>query len=120
MTALPVLLLLTGAVGLGLLLGVFYLRGVRRPVLIGVHLLLGAGGLEGMVVLLHGTPSGDVLQAGTFGMMALGLFALAMLSGLTAPLVSKGSRRTADVMVATHASVGVIGFVLFITWVAMM
>jgi hypothetical protein len=60
--ALPAILLLTGAVVLGLLLGRDYLRRVRsKPALIGFHLLLGAGGIEVTVMLLRGAPSGAAM-----------------------------------------------------------
>jgi hypothetical protein len=118
MIAIPPILFLTAAAGSGLVLGWLYLRRKRKPVLIGLHLLLGAGGLETMIILLRGPPNGDASPTGAFGSVASGLLALAMFSGLTAPLFGKQSRKTANILVATHAGVGIAGFVFFVAWVS--
>ncbi len=103
MAALPPTLFLTIAAGLGLYLGWLYLRGIRRkPVMIGLHLLLGAAGLETMVMMLRGLPNGETSAAGAFGGIAAGLLAAAMFSGLIAPMLCRGSRRTANLVVASH------------------
>jgi hypothetical protein len=116
MMAIPPLVLLTAAMGLGLFLGWLYLRRVRRPVLIGTHVLLGASGLGLTLILLRGPPNGTFVPAGSFGMMAAGVLAVAMMSGLAAPLVGKRSRKAANVVLATHAGIGITGFVLFLAW----
>ena len=90
MTAVPVLVILSAAVLLGLYLGLLYLRGERKPVLIGVHFLLGVGGLEALVMLMHGTPGGDEAPAGYEAAAAS----------------------------AAHAGVGAIGFMLLLYWVS--
>jgi hypothetical protein len=119
MIALPALLLVTVAVALGIYLGVLYLRRVRpQKLLLGAHILLGMGGLEQVAILIHGAPSGVIIRAGSFGTAALGLFALAMLSGLTAPLLGQKSRRNGEFMLATHAFVGAVGFALLLAWIA--
>ena len=110
--------LVTAAVGMGLYLGLLYLRRVRRPVLVGAHLLLGAAGLEATAMLLRGTPDGTVTPAGTFGIVAAATLATTMISGLAAPLVAKRSRRNSNIALGIHASVGVTGFVLFLAWLA--
>jgi len=69
-------------------------------------------------MLLRGAPNGDVAPAGLLGTVAAGLLAVALLSGLAAPLVSRKSRTTANVALATHAGFGLAGFVVFLTWVA--
>jgi hypothetical protein len=118
MKALPIALILTAAVGLGLYLGWLYLRGVRKPVLNGIHILLGAGALEGLAVLLHGAPNGAVFVARSLGVAALGLFAYAMFSGLTGPVFGRQSRRAGEAILVTHVSAGLIGFAVFLWWVA--
>ena len=57
MTTVPVLVILSAASALGLYLLLLFLRGERRQGLIALHLLLGFGGLETLVMLLHGTPT---------------------------------------------------------------
>jgi len=107
--------LLTSGVGLGLYLGLLYLRRVRRPVLVGAHLLLGAAGIETMVVLLRGTRDG-VVTTGSFGIVVVVLLAAALVSGLSAPLLGKRSRQRMNILLATHAGVGLSGFVFFLAW----
>ncbi len=116
MKAIPPALLLTTAVALGLYLGWLYLRRERRPKLIGLHLLLGAAGLQTTLMMLRATSGGDAFRAGTIGTITTCLLAGAMFSGLLAPLLGRGSRSTANVVVATHASVGLAGFLLFLVW----
>jgi len=116
--AIPIVVLMGAAVALGVLLGVEYLRRVRsKPVIIGIHLLLGAGGLEVFAVLLRGTPDGEVMAPGLVGNAAAGLMFLAMFTGLIAPMVGRKSRRTMNVALATHASVASLGFLLLLAWV---
>jgi len=116
--ALPPLLFLSLAAALGGYLGWLYLRRTRKPVVIGLHLLLGAAGLETMVMLLRGLPNGEASPAGAYGGVAAGLLAAAMFTGLIAPMLCRGSRRTANLVVASHAGVGLAGFALFVVWVA--
>ncbi len=115
--AVPELALLTAAVVLGVYLGVQYLRRVRnRPVMIGLHLLLGAASTEIMVMVVHGTPSGRALRAGPFGVASVAIIGLAMLSGLIAGLIARRSRHTADLSLAAHAGVAALGFGTFLVW----
>jgi hypothetical protein len=118
MTRLPALLFVTAATALGIYLGVLFLRRVRRPVLIGVHLILGAAAVEMTAMLLRGTPGGEAVPAGAFGVAAACLLAVAMISGFAAPLFYRQSPRTANVVLATHAGVGVAGFLVFLVWAA--
>jgi len=118
-TAIPPLLLLTAAVVLGLILGVQYLQRKRSPpALIGFHLLLGAGGLEVLAMLLHGTPDRRILPAGGLVTIAAGLVFAAMVSGLLAPMIGRQSRRTMNVALVIHVGVAVAGFVLLLVWMA--
>jgi len=119
MKALPVVILLGAAVCLGVIMGLEYLRGVRsRPAMIGIHLLLGAGGLEVLVMLLNRTPDGEVMPAGPLATAAAALVALALFVGLLAPMIGRRSRRTMNVALATHASIASTGFLVLLVWVA--
>jgi hypothetical protein len=118
----PAIVLLSASVALGLFLGLQYLRRVRsKPALIAVHLMLGGAGLEGMAVLLRGTPDGTVIPAGFLGNMAALLLATAMISGLATPMIGKRSpRKVGSIALATHVGFGAGGFVLFLAWVLQM
>ncbi|KIZ40999.1 MULTISPECIES: hypothetical protein [Rhodopseudomonas] len=119
MTALPVVVILTAASALGLYLGLLFLRGERRPTLIAFHLLLGFGGLETLVMLLHGTPNGaeGASNAASLGTIAAGLFAVSAFSGFVAALARR-SPVAANVVLGTHVTVGLAGFALFLAWVS--
>jgi hypothetical protein len=117
MTAVPVLAILSAAVLLGLYLGLLYLRGERKPVLIGAHFLLGAGGLEALVMLLHGTPDGAAPRTGSLGTTAALFFVISIISGVSAALLRR-SRVIANTVLAAHAGVGAIGFMLLLYWVS--
>jgi len=117
--AIPPVMLLGTAVGLGIFLGVEYLRRVRsNPVMIGLHLLLGAGGLELVAMRLRGTPEGVVTPAGHLGSVAALLLVLAMFTGLIAPMIGRRSRGTMNLALAVHASIAFAGFVLLLASVA--
>jgi hypothetical protein len=117
MNAVPVLVLLGAAVVLGLYLLLLYLRGHRKPVLIGFHLLLGLGGLETLVMLLHGTPDGAAAPEGTLGQTAAVFLIVAVVAGLSAALLRR-SRVFANVMLAAHAGVASVGFLMVLYWVS--
>ena len=112
----PFILLPLAAMALGLVLAVFHLRGIRKPMLIGLHLLLGLGALEIMVVLLKGTPSSDGLPAGDFGNVSAGFLALAAFIGLLTPILGRRSRLTANAMLLAHGSAGLAGVLFCIAW----
>lgn len=118
MTVLPVLALLTASLLLGLYLILLYLRGERKPAIIGFHLLLGMGGLETLVMLLRGTPAGVAEATGQFGVAAAALFGIAMFTGLTGAMIARRSVMSANIVIATHASIGAAGFILFLAWIA--
>ncbi len=110
-------MLLAAAVSLGLYLGWLYLKRERRPALVPLHLLLGAAGLQTTLLTLRGAPNGDSLAAGTFGTAAACLLGAAMFSGLMAPMLCRSSHSTANVVVATHVGVGLLGVALFLAWI---
>jgi hypothetical protein len=119
MVALPSLLLVTGAVLLGIYLGIFYLRGVRpKRILLGAHILMGMGAVEQLALLIHGAPSG-AMASESLVKAATGLFALAIFSGLTAPLIAQSTRRqNGEIMLAAHAGLGIAGFVVYLAWIS--
>jgi hypothetical protein len=119
MQVMPAIVLLSASVLLGLFLGLQYLRRVRsKPTLIGVHLILGAAGLEATAVLLRGTPDGTVMPAGSLGNAAALLLATAMISGLASPMIGRrSSRAVGTTALAAHAGVAAGGFVLFLAWI---
>lgn len=118
MPVFPFILLPLGAMAMGLVLLVLHLRGVRKPMLIGLHLLLGFGALELMVVLMKGTPNGDGLPAGEFGNVSTGFLALAGFLGLLTPILGRRSRLTANAMLLAHGCAGVAGVLLCMAWVS--
>jgi hypothetical protein len=118
----PSILFLTAAVGLGAYLGWQYLRRVRsKPGLIALHLLLGGAGLEGVAMLLRGTPDGTVMPAGALVNTAALLLATAMISGFVTPMIAKRNpRRVGSIALATHVGFGAAGFVLYVLWILQM
>jgi len=118
MTATPVLVILSAATALGLYLGLLFLRGERKQGLVALHLLLGFGGLETLVMLLHGTPDGASLSGSvSFGKIAAGLFAVSAFSGFIAALARR-SPVAANVLLGTHVTVGLAGFALVLAWIS--
>jgi tryptophan-rich sensory protein len=113
MTKLPVALLLAGAVSMGLMLGVLYLRGMRKPGLVAVHVLLGLGALETMMVAVRSTSAST-----TAAMVAAGFLAWSAFSGLIRPMVADRSQRNGNGLLITHATAGLTGFVIFLVWAA--
>ncbi|MBK1681420.1 hypothetical protein [Rhodocyclus tenuis] len=113
-----VIALLASSVALGMFLGWRYLRQLpAKPVLVGVHILLGLAGLKWMVIdLLWRTPEGTALHS--VGYAAALLLAAALLSGLLAPVLAgpQPAARGGPVAQVLHAGVGLAGFALFIVW----
>jgi hypothetical protein len=117
MRLIPVLALFTATVGLGLFLGYQYLRRIpSRPTMIGIHLLLGAGGMELVAMLLAGTPDGEAALTGRLAHVAAALLLLALFTGLLAPMIGRRSRPTMNAALATHACAAGAGFVLLLAW----
>jgi hypothetical protein len=111
------LILLSAAACLGIIMGIQYLRRVRsRPVMVGIHLLLGAGGLEVLAMMLRGAPDGGAAPARAVGAAAAGVLALALMAGIAVPLIGPRSRRAMNVALATHAGIAGAGLVLLIAW----
>jgi hypothetical protein len=58
------------------------------------------------------------MGAGSFGIAAAALFGTALVLGLFIPALYRRSRRVAGIVIATHASIAVTGFVLFLAWIS--
>jgi hypothetical protein len=115
--ALPAFVMLTGSVGLGLLLGLEYLRRVRsKPAVIGFHLLFGAASVEVMAMLIRGAPNSASLAAGPLLKAAAALLAFALLSGLVAPMIGRRSRGTMNGALIVHVSAAAAGCILCVLW----
>ena len=118
MSSFAVTLLLAAAAGLGLYLGTLYLRGERKPLLIGLHLLLGFGGLEGVLILQHGAPNGDAARSGSLGTLVAVLLAVGALCAFTAAVIRRQSHKNAEMALLAHVSLAGLGVLLFLVWVA--
>jgi len=101
---------------LGVTLALLYLRGRRVPILGALHGLVGASGLGLLIVTLQGSRRGDAMGVGSFGEVASVLFGIALALGLFIPLLNRLRPRSSGLVIATHASVAITGFVLFLAW----
>ncbi len=119
MTTIPLILLFSATVALGVFLGVQHLRQRRgKPMLIGAHILLGAAGLEAVASLLWaGAPDSPAHDVGTY---AAGMLVAAMFIGLLSPLVGRRSRQTMTIALTTHASIAAAGFVTLLVWASLL
>jgi len=108
-------------VALGVTLALLYIRGAstRRPVVGVVHGLTGAVGFGLLVIALQGPRRGDAMGVGSFGFSAAVLFGIALAIGPCIPLLAKRSLRVTGLIVATHASLSITAFVLFLAWASM-
>lgn len=97
-----------------------YLRRQRsQPLLIGLHLILGAAGLEAMVMLRGELPAPVFERVAVLANATGLLLVLAVLSGLAIPMIAKGRPRIAgSTALLAHSLIGVLGFVLLCLWVA--
>lgn len=117
MTMIPVLILICATAALGVLLGIRYIRReARKPMLIGLHLLLGIGALEIVAYSLWGAQQeGGVPRV---GVAAAGALAGAMFIGLLAPILGRRSRQTMNIALTAHASVATAGLALAVIWIS--
>jgi hypothetical protein len=118
MNAVPAGALCAATVAMGLTLARGYVRGRRRPMLNSVHLLLGAGSLEALAVMQQGLNDEADPHRWSMVKLAMGLFAAALMLGLTSQLVRPQSTPMVHRVLVTHACCGMLGFVLFLIWVA--
>jgi hypothetical protein len=103
---------------LGFSLVLLLIRGKRKTVLIGVHVLFGLATLEMVVIMLKGWPIGDAVPAGEFGDIAAGILALAAFFGLLRPVFGRGSAFKSNAMLVAHGSAGLAGVLLCIAWLS--
>jgi len=115
----PVVLLMSMCVGLGLWMAWQFLRRAKsNPMHIGFHLILGLASLEATAVLMRGSLDGQAAAAGPFVKSAALVMALAVVAGFaTSLLARRWSRPAGGVLLATHAALGMTGFVMFLAWV---
>jgi hypothetical protein len=111
------------AVLMGAGLAVLYAYGplAKRPhaMIPLVHGTLGVAGLVLLVAALrHGLPQTDT-GTGDFGVIAGGLFGLALVFGVLIASAAWRGRRPGGLLVATHASVAIAGFVVLLALVAL-
>ena len=118
MTAVPVGVLVTAAAGLGAYLLILWFRSARKPVLIGVHVLLGLGAAETLVVFLHTSDLADNSPARRLALVAGGCLVAAIASGFTAPLFGKDYRVVANSLLATHVLAGLAGFLIVLAFLS--
>jgi hypothetical protein len=96
-----------------------YLRGDRVPLSVGiVHGVIGAGGVGLLLWTLRGPPRGEAMGVGSFGVTAAVLFGAALVLGAFILFLHRRPQ-VAGVVVATHASLAIAAFVLFLAWASM-
>jgi hypothetical protein len=118
MTPIPIVILLTSTVALGIYLGTRYLRHLPRPpVLIGLHFLFGAACLEPIAIVLHGGIVGAQTKPPLTGLLTAAFIAMALASGVTAVMIGRRSRQTANVALSIHAGLAASAFTLMVAWV---
>jgi hypothetical protein len=110
---------LTATVTVGATLALLYLRGVVKPIAGVLHGLLGVTGLGLLILALRGPRHGDAMGVGSFGITAAVLVGVALTIGPFIPLSAKRSPRVAGVVIATHATLAITGFVLLLAWTSL-
>jgi hypothetical protein len=126
MSFLPALILLSLTATLGVYLALAFLkRWPRRPMLIGLHLLFGAGSLEGLVIALHAEVlAGSAPDAASsdgpnpLEITMLGLIGLALISGLVRAAVGSRTRAVAMATLALHAALATAGVAVALRWIS--
>jgi hypothetical protein len=74
-----------------------------------LHGLLGGGGLIGLLFALRGPPRGTTAGVGSFGYIAAGLLAVAVLAGLGIVLARRRLREASGLLIGIHATIAVAG-----------
>lgn len=98
-----------------------YVRGTSLRWLVAgvIHGLTGAVGLGLLVIALQGPRRGDAMGVGSFGVAAAVLFGLALLLGPLIRLLVRRVPHVGGVIIATHASLAITAFVLFLAWASL-
>jgi len=93
----------------------------ERPVvpawLSGLHGLLATGGLVVLVLALRGPPRGTASGAGSFGLIAAMLAALAAIAGAATLAARVRKKPSTGVLVGVHATLAVSAFVILAAYV---
>jgi hypothetical protein len=119
MAALPVILLLMIATGLGIIMALRYWRGEKnKPTMIGLHFLFGAGGLEVLVMLMAGSPDGSTASSGPSAGLAAAFIAAALIMGLIAALMARQFPKALTALIGIHGSIAIAGVALVLLWAA--
>ncbi len=117
MTIAPIIVIISTTVAIGGYMGFQYLMGVRnRPMLIAIHLLLGAGGLEVMAMLLRGAPDGSHIMRHDLGEIAAIFMVGALMTGLIVPLLAQPAPRRIGPLLLVHAGVALIAYGALVYW----
>jgi len=117
MTVWPAIAVFGTTVCIGIYMGWQYLMGVRNNrVLIGVHLVLGVIGLEVVAILIRQAFDSVDVPGGNWGRSAAVVLAVALLSGLTVPLLAPRYPRSITPGLVVHGVVGMVGFALLLAW----
>lgn len=115
--------ILLGAVLMGAALAVHYARGPTakrpHPAIPLTHAALGLVGLTMLLFVLRGGLPPTDTGTSDFGGIAAALFGLALAFGLMIAFAAWRGRRPGGVLVGTHASIAIAGFVLLIALVAL-
>lgn len=119
MDAIPIIVLVTVQLGLGLYMGLNYLRGTRnKPTFIGIHFLLGAVALEVMALVMRGAPDGEQAENRTVLTAGAALVAAALLTGLAGAMLYKPMPKAARFALYSHAGIGIAAFAALMWWFA--
>lgn len=101
-------------IALGGVLGVLYLRRVRRKRWADAHLILALVATALVLAMLLTVPAGR--EGGPPGILPLLLLAAATAIGWGAGKISRGKRVTHDAVIAAHLVAGIAGFFVFLAW----
>jgi hypothetical protein len=117
MRALPVLVLISIGICLGLYMGWQVWQGRKnKPVMIGIHFLMGVAALEILVMLMAGGPDGVEMPGANLAQIAAGCIAGAVVIGIIAALTARYSRVAANISLIAHAASALTGFGFLIYW----
>jgi len=111
-----IVVLMCLAAGLGLYLLTLHVRGVRKPVLIGVHVILGFFATEQTVVTIKGSNYGDLLPPQPAGDLVACFLGLALFAGLVGPLFQRKSPHVTERILIAHITLGAAALVLALRW----
>lgn len=100
-------------IALGGVVGVMYLRRVRRKTWADAHLIAALLATALVLAMLLTAPA---REGGPPGILPLLLLAVATAIGWGVGKISRGRRTTHDAVIAAHLVIGVAGFFVFLAW----